>query len=416
MKIGELQYEIEELEQSIEGGEQAHLGTQLRELLKSLDNESQVAPELMVSVRAILDAFWQWVIKTLPCDMWEASEDVEPWLNFQEKLVKTGLLVANYHHPLLYQQLAEQYDNHGDGQLELAKLMPLLIRCGRIMGYAQKSELDNYPLERLNNSISQTEKLNLRHEAEKLTTKITMLAAIYYLINHYCTARQLELMPQLINYRSPTTDEERRSEKAIINSVSHQALSCKTFFAETVRYLDGRELIHNESLKVMSDLNLIPKTRTSLIKALEERPWVYAFIRQSRKLINEGDLLAYTLQLIREDFAIQKDVSYSAALAFAAAIRIQASSLLAEETVIVHSALYVFCLHVYEQERRVDNRPPALLGFSGETKCNAAAKKQQSVIGLRPNFSFFEAMALKQGRLGNLVEMFEGQDDCAKLR
>lgn len=412
MKNREFKKEVEKLAHFIQENDYPEvvrkLVLSLDNLLKPLDDEGEVTPELMAKVCPIVDEFWHWVRQTLPCKKWQEGAEVKPWLTVQEKLAKAGLIAANYHHPQLYKQLAEQCDRLGDGQLALTKLISLLKPCGRLIGYAELSELGNYPLDRVNASIAHSEKLKLRHEIGKQKNKITLIAAIYYLIHHHCTVAQINLLHPLIYFRLSTTDEERRSEQAIINCLFNQSVNWQILFANKAVYIDVRERGINDCLKEIS--HLLPKSNHGFINALNEKRWIYAFIRQCRKshLLEEGDLITYTMQLFQTDFLTLKDSSYMAALDFSALVRRKTPSLTAKELGIVHCALYVFCLSEYERDRKVDPRPDSYYLFSGATKCNAAVKKQQFLMGLNPKFGFFEAMALKQGRLNSLINLFEG--------
>lgn len=378
----------------------------LNDLLKEQEDEGEVSSELMSKVCPIFDEFWLWAQQTLPYNKWQDGVEVRPWLALQNKLARAQLMPVNYHHPKMYQKLAEHYASLGDGKLELKQLQSLLVSCGRLIGYAELRELDNYPLEKVSQSIVHLEHLRRLHEIGKQKRIMTSISAIFYLIHHHCSVKQLELLTQLIYFRLHTTDEERRSEQAIINSLFNKPSDWQILFAKA-KYIDSKDRGINDSLKNIS--HLLPKLNSGFIRALNEKRWIYAFIYKCRTsaTIVEGDLISETIKLLQADFATLKDNSLVAALDFTASVRKKTSALTAVELKILHSALYVFCLGEYEKERRADKRVDSFYWFSGTTKCTAALKQQEFLMGLRPNFGFFETLALKQGRLKSLINEFE---------
>ncbi|WP_019215746.1 hypothetical protein [Legionella tunisiensis] len=368
----------------------------------------------MVEVRRILDQYWVWVVKNVTHENWQKGEEVIPWLHLQKQLSHAGLLENNYHHPILFRVLARQYLSLGQSQLELDKLLFMLTRSGALISYVERGELPGYPMVQLNASIAKIERLHLGHEIEKLKAKTTILVTLFYLLHRCCTVEQLALIPQLIYYRLHTTDEERDSEMAIFTSLCSDIPVWQAFFARNNYYVDTNTFRNEACLKEIA--SLIPTARLTLLHAVDNMRWIYSFIYQSRqlKILDENQLLAHTIQLFRKEFATLQDRSYSAALDFAAEIRRQINCLTEKEANLVHDALYTFCLHVYEEERPRDKfaNPFAL---SGKTKCNAAEKKRKDLAGFPIKYGFLEVIALKQGRLGALVNMFEGDGSNQKL-
>lgn len=402
------------LEGDGEGEEVFSLVLQLGALLQDLSDESPVYPELMVEVRLILDQYWAWVAKNIAHESWQKGEEVSPWLHLQKQLSRAGLLESDYHHPILFRVLARQYLSLGQSQLELDKLLFMLTRSGRLISYVERGGSPGYPMVQLNASIAKIERLQLGHEVGKLKAKTTILVTLFYLLHRCCTVEQLALIPPLIYYRLHTTDEERNSELAIFTSLCSDIPVWQAFFARNNCYVDTKAFRDEACLKDLAPL--IPTARMALLHAVDNTRWIYSFIYQSRqlKLLDENQLLAHTIELFRKEFATLQDRSYSAALDFAAETRRQINCLTEREANLVHDALYTFCLYVYEEERPKDKFANPFAP-SGKTKCNAAEKKRKDLAGFPIKYGFFEVIALKQGRLGALVNMFEGDGSGHKL-
>lgn len=113
-------------------------------------------------------------------------------------------------------------------------------------------------------------------------------------------------------------------------------------------------------------------------------------------------------QIINDFIALNKH-SYLDALSLASTIK-RLDVKLPQKRAFINTLLYIFCLEVYENERKEDPRPDSFFAFSGKTKCNAALKKIEYLTGENEHFGFFESLALKQGRLGQLNASFEHTD------
>lgn len=378
MKNSELKNEIETLllnmAELVSSKEVGQLVFQLSNLVTQLDNEEEVSSKTRDNLCSILDEFWLWVRSSLPGSKWREGLEINPWLNFQAKLANAQLIAENYHHAQMHHYLSQEYARLGDGQLELAKLLPLIISCSRINGYALLNELGTYPLERMKTSVSQMEQFNFRQETGKQKTKMTTTAIIFYLVHHYCTAEQIALLPQLIFFRPLTTNEERRSEQAIIHSLFHDSPGWQLFFTNKSLYIDSREL---NIIKGLGEIrHLLPKSHPELIKSVDVNRWIYPFLNKTRTstLVENDKLVKDTVKWLQTEFATYKNKSYATALDFAARVQSQCSFMTDDEVKTVQSALYLFCLNQYEIDRRTDKRKDSFFAFSGATKCDASSK------------------------------------------
>lgn len=408
MNISEFKQAVHELSQaslSQPDVEVFALMTELKAALQDLSDDAPVYPELMIEIRHVFSQFWEWITKNLPFDRWQQDDMVTPWLTLQAKLVQADLLITDYHHPILYRALSEQFSALNPESFEVEELLLLFTRCAQLIGYAETIE-PFYPLSRLKSSLVNLERYRSRQQLDLFKTQVSLFLAAFYLIHHYCHAEQLLMLQHLLNYRFSTTTLEKDSELSIIVSLCQEIPAWQAFFAINHHCWDAKIFKQEECLKNLS--TLMPTTRSACFKAVHQKRWIFAFIHQTRQLKTlEGDeLFNYTVQLLSDDFATLKDPSYSAALAFAAKVRKQTAFLLEKEVSLIQDALYTFCLHIYETERRTNKRHSSFL-FSGKTKCNAAEKKRRALAGFPIKYGLFEVLALKQGRLGALVNMFE---------
>lgn len=411
MKFSELKKIVTELNKEVllETGsvDIISLAANLSEIIGRFNQEEDVGTELMHQIEEVICEFWRLVSNTLPYEKWQNSNQVAPWIIFQRSLYKAGVLPADFHHPILYQHLKSQYENVGNSPLGIDKLMPLLICCSRMTGYANKDpqELSNYPYSQLNKQIE----AKRPQELTKLKDILCLLRSSFYLIYHFCTVEQLTLIPYLIYFRNSTTDEERRSELAIFNWLTKKTTGCLDFFSANEDYIDTRSFKQISALEQVC--HLIPAARKNFIKETNEDRWIYLFIQKSRTetLNSRHDLLNYTVRLFDADFASETDKSYPSALKFAINIlKTQTIILTKKESKIVHDALYYFCLDKYKVHRKEDPRPRfSPISPSGQTKCEAAEKIQLGIQGIPVQFSFFQRIALMDGRLKTLIDTFK---------
>ncbi|CDZ76118.1 hypothetical protein BN59_00383 [Legionella massiliensis] len=403
------------------------LASSLHGLLGEMGEEQEVTAELIVPVSNILKNFWSWVTVNLPYEQWLNSKEVEPWLAFQKNLAQeykrltaalgpgqtppggtirmTGALAEDFHHPMMYRMLEERYGHAGPALLDLSNLLAVVVRSSRMMGYADKGSTDNYPLKHLQQRKQQFQS---RYEIGKFKAIYALLGTAFYLIHHYCTAEQLELLPYLIHYRALTTDEERRSETAIVKSIINNPLDFQNFFLEHKNVFDIKSFRELEVLSAASAL--VPSSRVQFIGAITEDNWLYGFIQNCRcqQDASPNLILNSSIQFLETKFAMQKDQSYTAALDFSSTAKAEMSkvmiSMTEEEIRLGNSLLHAFCLGKYSKGRDEDKRSKhSFLSFSRKTKCDAADKKRDEILtGVPAKLTLFEDWALHQGRLDEL--------------
>ncbi|AWN73648.1 hypothetical protein LEAN103870_10285 [Legionella anisa] len=379
--------------------------SKLVEILEPLEDKSEFYPGMMPPVKNLIDQFWYWVVGNVPYEQWKEGTYVIPWLSLQRLLVKEGLLAADFHHPVLYEALKNQFNHLAGNRLKITELMPLLIRAGRMLGYMDPTE-NGYPFVRLHAGIA----ARMPQEITKIKDIMFLLRSAFYLIYKYCTVEQLTLMPFLIYFRNLTTDEERRSELAIFNYLTQNTADCIEFFNTYDEYIDTRSITLIDALQNVSAW--MPTKRPDFLNATNRSRWIYPFIQQVRLAAGDdlgNDLINSTLHLLELDFATRKDQSFTGALSFTAAVKRQAQVLTNEEAKLVHSATCLFCLEKYIKHRVEDplGDKHSFLSLSGETKCHAAEKRMSAILGRPTRFGFFETLAINQGRLKKLIDFLE---------
>ncbi|WP_131794224.1 hypothetical protein [Fluoribacter gormanii] len=407
MKVCELKIRIGELQSNIEllkfPKEIIEFVSRRTEMFALLEDESDVNPDIMLPVKELINHFWHWAVCNVPYDEWNNGAQVRTWLLFQQSLVKANVLEADFHHPILYEEIKNHFDHLAGNRLMITELMPLFIRASRMLGYEERRE-NGYPLVRLNAGTT-SEKPQV---IVKMKDVLFLLRALFYLIYRYCTVEQLNLIPFLIYFRSHTTDEERRSELAIFNWLTQNTNECIRFFNTHDQYIDFRSIKFIDALQRVT--HLIPRLRVDFLSATNQSRWIYPFIQLVR--LDQGDtedqLIEKTFHLLELDFATRKDKSLAAGLSFASAVNRQARILNSQEAKIVYSAICLFCLEEYKKNREEDSRDKhSLWSISGETKCHAAEKQKLAALGKPVKFGFFETLAINQGRLKKVVNFLD---------
>ncbi|CEG59414.1 protein of unknown function [coiled-coil domain] [Legionella micdadei] len=335
MLLGDLQLRLEKFkERSPE--QKRELGSDKKVTVPRLDT-AELALEQLATESEKIDVLQQEILRVQKLQK-------EKLVKFGE-LIKTRLLTADYHHPILYQALKEEYESLGADVLSLDRLMPLLIVCGRKIGYAKKDEFD-YPISHLPEKPLPQQIFNFREI-------VILLSSIFYLIFHHCTVDQLKILPFLIYFRLNTTDEERCSEQAILSFLSTRIVESQAFFKKQEDHFDAKAMRDLECVQAVQDL--LPKSRGALLRAINEKRWLYAFIHQHQNSPTlPEDSLGATVELLEADFFTRSDQSYPSALNFAEEVNAQCFHITEQEKQIVGSAIHLFCLDRYIRQSKVE--------------------------------------------------------------
>ncbi|MCW8398371.1 hypothetical protein OQJ26_06155 [Legionella sp. PATHC038] len=418
MKVGEFKKQVIELGSNIDPlktpAEVLALISKLSELFEPLNDQFDLDSDMMIPVKELTNQFWNLVIRNIPCEQsaqWNTAAYVMPWLTLQQSLVKVGLMNADFHHPVLYEELKNHFNRLSvtNDSLKITELMPLFIRASRMLGYAEVSQLEHYPFLKLNEKIT----ANRRQEIEKLEDIMFLLRSVFYLMYRHCTSKQLALIPSLIYFRYHTTDEERRSELAIFNWLTQHTLECTQFFSSHDDYINMRSIKEIDALH--NAAHLLPKERKNFLNATNENRWIYPFIHQSRggpAFLEEKDAsVKETLRLLNQDFNCQKDKSFTGIWRFAFLVKMQARILSPNEAKIVHAATYAFCMEKYIEQFNFSDDSKNSFSVHSEwesLKCQAAEKRKLAAInGKSVKLGFFETLAVSQGRLKKLINFLE---------
>ncbi|ASQ47445.1 hypothetical protein [Legionella clemsonensis] len=405
MKIEKLKIAVQALNATLSHLDR-ELGQKLRELLKDDQfEEEQLVSSLKKEIYGVLNEFWS----SIPADTLRINRlvggknsRIKPWLDFQATLSEGGWEDAD--HPQRFQQLAARFSAK-DPLLNVSALLNLLKCATRMLGYVEEKTKKQYPFDRLRAEIDA--KGHLPHERMKQEQIVTTLAVVFYLLHYHCTAEQLQLLPLLCDYRLSTTNEERRSEKAVVRYMLEQVLCSQEFFLDYEKdYItSSRDWVESRDISTLAPL--LPKNITALKKHLDPLPWSKILLK-GMQTENKTEVLTRNAQQLFNDFLLLKKRSYFDAINLASTI--QQDVKLPEERLSINALLYIFCLQAYENERKEDPRPDGFFGFSRGTKCSAALKKIDFLTGTRSQLGWRESLALKQGRLGQLIDTFEKND------
>lgn len=393
------------------------------------DSDKVVTKELIAPLVSYLNEFWLWVSQNIPHDRWLTGERVRPILHLQQSLTTAGLLPRDYHYPILHKQLKLQFNGLPNKQLSPSILVDLLIQCSRITGFAQNHEIreHSYPLIRIGERI----KVNRPQEEHKLKSTLFIYRTCFYLLHHYFTQEQLQLIPFFICFRTASTTEERRSEQAVFEWFHKKPLECLEFFREHEDKIDMSNMKDINNLDKIQ--NILPCTRSQFILTTSNKHWLYLLKQNCHTVTpkSERELINELLCSFLEEFACYSTKQRNNPDTFINSVKRYFNVLNQYEQEVTEKALsylegpthdndllpetckalYHFALGKYISERQKDPAPKhAPLSLSGKTKCHAAQKKQQAIAGTATNYGFFESLALKQGRLSDIVNRFEKSD------
>ncbi|VEG91662.1 hypothetical protein [Legionella spiritensis] len=375
--------------------------TELQIALRNEENNSELPENLVRNLQQLIKDFWQAATQTLPPQEWETSELAQPWL----ALAKALSLPPDYHHQICYAELASRFDPKKKLPFSLQEFMNLLISTGRVTGYKKAFGDEKYPLEKIRDL---KDKLRLQ-------TSITGLSVLFYLSHHFITETQSDLLPCLSHYRSKTTDEERRSEKAILHFLSTETLQRLCWFEDVKDFIEGREMLNNPHIKALAPV--LPSGKIALLRALDARIWHYSVKGQYQLDPSKDALLSVTVEALNQHFswqttkvskALDSDSSitrktFDTLAMFIEQTGAQVTLFPLKDKTLFFRALKVFCLQQYDELRASEGNRHSLFGFSIETKRAATRKKIWQLLTQQPDpMSFLQILAGKQGRLGEI--------------
>jgi hypothetical protein len=379
----------------------------LTHLFDELDDD-EVNFALINSINTIITDFWRKACEEDVPD-WQANPFISPWLKLASDLREMGCK-PDAHHRYFYQHFQREYDQSGDGKISAGLFIGVIKSCCRMIGYADRFALEGYPLSKLEQQITRAEQLKQSHTLDVCKARVTALSVIFYIFYHHCSERQREILPHLLHYRTPTTDEERRSEKALIRTLVNNAQAVSFFFVQRSNYVEGRELNENHSLQALK--RLIPASKAALLTAILGKFWHQI----SGNITSKPDNLTEAfIKTLTGNFELQNDKSYSGALSFAAQVIHQSEGMSLSIVSNLLSALYIFCLQRYIDLRKSEPATESLWQFSSSTKCNAARKLQLGEMGAAVALSTKEFLACNEGRLKELREKFDDYKESRVL-
>ncbi|CEG56150.1 hypothetical protein [Legionella fallonii] len=377
---------------------------QIEDLFDEMPDEEPADKALGILVKNTIATFWREASQIPVTKDWGTNAVVSSWLKLQKNLQETEWDIQRAHHGYFYHCLQFQYNQSGNGIINTDKLMPILIGLCRRIGYAEKDGIDKYPFPFLEVTIQRIEKEKRGHLIEGFSFIATSFAMMFYLLYHHCSKEQWAILPQLIKYRANTTDEEIRSETAMITNMLNSPDKVLALLATMEVYIDGRPLLINPLLSTLPDC--IPKSKKKLLDSTIEKRLYYG-ITHSLHNAAPAELSDSFATVLERDFALHQDQSYPAAINFAMSVNAQFADLPPTNQEQLFSAAYTFSLGQYIKLCESNQAPNPYLWFSHETKSSAAKKLRLQEKGVPTDMSLCEWAATHEGRLHTLKSQFE---------
>lgn len=380
-----------------------------------------------------INAFWKRAETDIVGDNWENDPAVVSVLNSQKVLEERLKSLPNEletlqklqvaHHAFFYHSLSRDYNNNGQPSAPLIPLEPLtfLIQSTcRMANYGAGEELNNYPLTRLQQKADDIEAYKQTNLVDGFTTQMTFLSLLCILMNNNVTATQQKLLARLSEYRQGTTDEERRSEKALIAGLSDKSDQYLNLLTSQEAHLNTAKF---KDINLNAFKTFIPKTIGSLKTTLNKMKTTAMHngrtdtsgsdeamgspSKRQDKTREEPSLINQLNEAFSSQYQNQAPITIKQILAFSEAVFKNSESLTLEKAQEYISAAYIVCLQQYIALRDNDPKPDSLLSFSKKTKCAAANRLISIEKNETPESGVRARLATQEGRLKQLVEKFK---------
>lgn len=379
----------------------------INSFLASLDHypKTKVDLSLILSLRKLIDGFWQWWTDTHPPMNWLGDIEVAPWLGFQRVLVRHDILVPDYHHDICFKRLRHLYQDI-DQPLPLDNVLITLTKICQQLSATEFSEGDNeygdYPAKII-------EQIEENGSPAKLTRIVTRMALLFNLFYYHMDAKQTVLLRHMITYRALSAFNDRYAERWLLDYLLTNPVGRLGFFERCDRYIDYSEVERDENLQEM--MPYIPKTQQRLNYQLSLDRWYFGVLKLSSEL-NGRQKLESMVCMLHNDFAHQPMLNFQAMLDF--------SDLVLKQKYLVDQrhwrdlllAVKIFRLEqycIYRENAKEDSSIP----FSKMIKCSFAEDEIKRLKGLRETKpTLWQWFASRQGHLGQITSM---NDDCSRL-
>lgn len=375
----------------------------LLDLLQCFDNDAKIDKALTQQIEETIKSFWEEISQEDSPSNWATHPRITHWLILSNSLEAYGVDINRVHYTYFFHNFLIEFQKQDEEKLTTAHFIPLLISCCRMMAYARENELNTYLEIYIQKNQQYIEARKNTHLIPQFKTVITSLHILFYLFYHHLNDNQIALLPLLIKYRPNTTDEEIRSETALIAAFNDNPEACLDLFKQVSHYVDYREFQENSSLAALK--NIVPNSRTRLLEQTIGKSWYYVATKSNRSC-KPKDLVHKPGNTLETDFSLQSKKSYLDAFNFSSAVLEQSLAFKPFVRQAILSASYVFCLQHYMTVCTPSTDCSSFFTFSHKTKRRAAQKLLQQENGEVVQFTTKEWAATKEGRLGKLTELF----------
>lgn len=323
---------------------------QLLQLVKDRSDDECLDHELNSRIKSFITEDWQKVCKNIKPTAWSSHPQTASLLAVINSLTEGHVIGHNDRCALLYPYIEKQF-NAANQPLTLDSLMPLLIFCSRLSGYAVKE--DNLITE-LQSRIKRAKELRHGGEWAKQQTTLTSFFALYFLLQEHCHEHQIKLLLMAAEYRRDTTAEEQGTEAAIVKFLCQHGAESRRFFLQQIDLM-VMQVIQND--KPFAHLyKILPENKVSIRHYLSFDEEIYHFTEFYRKEDKRNDLRLFQAALcsVHNGYASScPERSIPSALVFAQNLMEQIPRLNnQQQEQILQRAILCFYLQEYLHQRK----------------------------------------------------------------
>ncbi|QDP71537.1 hypothetical protein FOG18_02580 [Legionella israelensis] len=386
----------------------------LLDLLKDKNDNELLTSEDTHEIKRLLGVMWLNVSENVKPGEWSLYAQTNLMLVFMESLIQHDILKHNDRSELLYPPLQGKFIVN-NSQLTLDQIMNVLIFCSRLTGYRIHEEKENLITE-LDREINQAKSLWHVGELGKLQITMTSLFVLYYLLQEHCTTVQIELVLMAVQFRKNTTKEEQGTESAIIKFLSRYPSDCKAFLRQELDFIETRTIKETDCLCSVNEFILHNKPSISNYLLFSGEVYQFAEFYAKANKKNEELIFQTALNYIHNSYVSKYQTrSFETAFSYAKKLIKEASTFKnPRQKQIFQKGVYGFCLQEYIHDRKLDKHF-TFFSFSAKTKI-ATAKELLLSLHKDAALSFTQSFAAKQGRLSEIVNLFEKEQKPPSLK
>ncbi len=358
---------------------------------------------IIPAIKNLLIENWHQTVQYLPVAEWGKI----PYSALIDSFTKHKIFSQNERADLIFPYLQARFHHDKSPSLTLDDYLAVLIRTARLCGYPEEQDL-HYPVDRLSHLLTVDDVLRNRQAPLKRQTIMTSMAVLHFLIHKKCTALQQDLIQMAIWYRKDTTKEEQLAESLFFKFICENESLCKGLFKQQGCYIDMRIILENSEL--MKLRALLPERKPQLLDRVCFSESICLFLEAFRQVgsIDAVALQNVAVEAIHASYSKSAHHSLDSALTLANQLMEESRDLRVQIQSLFQNAILIFSLQEYVKCLTLDNRYH-FFSFSPATKIAAANKMIQRMNGQCNELNFAESLAMREGRLGQILEHYKEQ-------